>query len=92
MLTVIQNAYLKKALKHNDFCEIHQNILFVLIHEKKYYTKEELLCLANYNYSLLEKALKDLEELKIIIVDGWLVRLKDFQEFNKEICEELIEM
>lgn len=90
MITVIQNAYLRKAAEHKNYSNIHQKILFVLVNEKKYYTKDELLCFSNYNQILLDKALKDLNELKIILVEGWLVRLKDFEEFNKEICEELI--
>ncbi len=91
MLTVIQNAYLKKASEHKNFCNIHEKILFVLMNEKKYYSKDELLCFSNQNYLLLENTLKDLEESKLILVEGWLVRLKGFEDFNKEICEELIE-
>ncbi|MDD3083480.1 MAG: hypothetical protein PHP82_00470 [Candidatus ainarchaeum sp.] len=91
MITVMQNAYLRKASEHKNFSDTHQKILFVLINEKKYYTKDELLCFTNYNQLLLDKALNDLEELKIVLVEGWLVRLKDFEEFNKEICRELIE-
>ncbi len=89
MITVIQNAYLKKAEMHPNFCETHKRILFVLTHEKKYYAKDELFCLANYNEKELDKAIKDLEETGTIISEGWLVRLKDFEEFNKEICSEI---
>ncbi len=91
MITVQQNAYMKKAEEINSFSDLHKKILFALIYEKKYYTKEELLCLSKYNQRVLDLALKDLEKVGTIIVEGWLVRLKDFEEFNKEICEELVE-
>jgi hypothetical protein len=92
VLNVLQTAYLRKAQEHKNFSKIHEKILFVLLNEKKYYTKDELLCFSNYNQLLLEKALKDLEEQAIIQIEGWLIRLIDFEIFNTRICEELIEV
>jgi hypothetical protein len=92
MNSVIQNAYFRKAEENNDFCEIHKRILFVLIQEKKYFTKEELLCFSNYDQKTLDKVLNDLETSKTIITEGWLVHLQEFNEFQKEICKELLEI
>jgi hypothetical protein len=91
MITVVQNAYLKKAEEHENFSNIHRNILFVLIHEKKHYSKEELLCFTQNNQVLLDNALNDLEELGLIYCEGWLIRLSNFEDLNREICEELAE-
>ena len=89
MITVEQNAYLRKAQMHDNYSELHKRILFVLIHEKKHYSKEELMCFTQENPILLDNALKDLEDAGIVNCEGWLVCLKDSSEFNKEICEEL---
>jgi len=91
MNSVLQNAYFRKAQENNDFGEIHQRILFVLTQEKKYFTKDELLCFSHHNINLLNKVLQDLEKSKTIMLDGWLVRLIDFIDFQKEICQELID-
>ena len=77
MITVAQNAYLRKAEEHDNYSELHKKILFVLIHEKKYYTREELLCFTQQNPILLDNALKDLEESGTILTEGCLVHLKD---------------
>jgi hypothetical protein len=91
MNSVLQNAYFRKAQENNNFCEIHQRILFVLTQEKKYFTKDELLCFSNYNIKILDQVLTDLAKSKTIFVEGWLVRLIDFVDFQKEICQELVD-
>ena len=41
MLTVLQNAYVRKDSEHKKFCDTHQNILSVLINEKKFFPRNE---------------------------------------------------
>lgn len=88
----MQNAYLRKAEAHHNYSDLHKRILFVLINERKYYSKEELSCLAHNNIQQLEMVLSDLEESQVINVEGCLVRLASFEEFNKSICTELCEI
>jgi hypothetical protein len=78
VLTVMENAYLRKAQEHPGFSEIHKKILFLLTHEKKYFTKDELFHIAKQKE--IEKALTDLEELGIIKIEGWLVKLLPYTE------------
>lgn len=78
-LTVLENAYLKKIENLPRFSESHKKIFFVLAHEKKYCTREELLPCACYNEAFLNRALKDLEKLGVVSVEGWLVRLADYE-------------
>jgi predicted HTH transcriptional regulator len=78
-LTVLENAYLKKIENLPRFSESHKRIFFVLAHEKKYCTREELLPCAGYNENSLNRAIKDLEKLGVISVEGWLVRLADYE-------------
>ena len=75
MLSVLDNAYLRKAQEHPKYSPLHQKILLFLMHEKKYYEKGELLCLANHSLELLDEALTHLEKMKLITVEGWLVKL-----------------
>ena len=89
MITVKQNAYIRKIEEHKNYSNIHKQILFALLNEKKYFTKDELLCFARFNQVTLDNSLNDLNQAGLITLEGWLVRLKDFEEFNKEICEEL---
>ncbi len=91
MISVIQNAYLRKAEENKNFNRTHRNILNYLMIEKKYCEKDKLLCFCNHNLRMLDLILKDLSDSGTILVEGWLVRLKDFEEFHKHICEELIE-
>jgi predicted HTH transcriptional regulator len=85
--TVLENAYFKKASLHPNYSSLHQKIMFVLVHEKKYYSKEELLCFANYNEKLLDDAIKDLAEAGAIKSEGWLVSLKE-NIFEEEILKD----
>lgn len=87
MLTVLENAYLRKAQQHKNYSATHEKILCLLMHEKKYYAKDELYCTTNYNHSALEKAIKELEQLGLITTEGWLVKLA---EITEEIAEETI--
>jgi len=89
MITVIQNAYIRKIEEHKNYSKIHKQILFALLNEKKYFTKDELLCFSNFNQVELDTSLDDLNQAGLITLEGWLVRLKDVEDFNKEICEEL---
>jgi len=86
MLSVLDNAYLRKAQEHPDFSPIHQKILFLLMHEKKFYEKGELLCVAGHSLETLENALNELEKMELIKTDGWLVRLID----TNALCETII--
>ena len=75
MLSVLDNAYLRKAQEHPYFSALHQKILLFLMHEKKYYEKGELLCMAGHSLETLDEALTQLEKAKLVEVEGWLVRL-----------------
>lgn len=88
-LSVIENAYLRKAEKISSFNETHKKLLLFLLHEKKHYTKEELLCFANYCESKLDKVIKDLERASLIKVNGWLVSLEEQQNMEQSIVKEL---
>jgi predicted transcriptional regulator len=57
------------------------------LHEKKYYTKDELYCTSNYNQTKLDNALKDLEKQGLITTEGWLVRIA---EMGETLMEETI--
>jgi predicted transcriptional regulator len=80
VLTVMENAYLRKAQEHPGFSEVHKKILFLLTHEKKYFTKDELFHIANQKE--IERALTDLKEKGLIQIDGWLIKIID--------CEKII--
>ncbi|MCX6801241.1 MAG: hypothetical protein NTZ73_03565 [Candidatus Diapherotrites archaeon] len=88
-ITVLENAYLRKAEEHPSFCEIHKKIMLLLMNEKKYFTKDELICFSNYNEKKLNKILKDLEAKGVITVDGWLVKLADYEKMSEIICKKL---
>lgn len=88
MLTVLQNAYLRLAEKHPEFGESHKKIMLLLICEQKHYTRDELLCMANYSENRLAETLKDLEAQNLIKTDGWLVKLSEEETLEKEIVEE----
>ncbi|MEI7961914.1 MAG: hypothetical protein WCI04_06280 [archaeon] len=94
MLSVLDNAYLRKAQEHPYYSPTHQKILLFLMHEKKYYEKGELICLANHSLETLDEALNQLEKEKLITIEGWLVRLVgetglfDLLEENKTIVIE----
>jgi len=87
MLSVLDNAYLRKAQQHPRYSPTHQKILFFLMHEKKYYTKDELLCLTNNSLETLEETLSHLEKTRIIKTEGWLVRLADLNDLCETIEE-----
>lgn len=89
MLTVLDNAYLRKAQEHPNYSFTHQKLLFILLTEKKYYAKDELLCIANYNLNKLEKTINDLEEIGIVKQEGWLVKITGEDQLNQEICSEI---
>jgi hypothetical protein len=89
MLTVLDNAYLRKAQEHPNYSFTHQKLLFILLTEKKYYAKDELLCIANYNLNKLEKTINDLEEIGIVKQEGWLVKITGEEQLNQEICSEI---
>lgn len=89
MLTVLDNAYLRKAQEHPNYSFTHQKLLFILLTEKKYYAKDELLCIANYNLNKLEKTINDLEEIGIVKQEGWLVKISGEEQLNQEICSEI---
>ena len=78
VLTVMENAYLRKAEEHPGFSEIHKKILFLLTHEKKYFTKDELFHIAKQKD--IEIALTDLKEKGLIQIDGWLVKIIDYEK------------
>jgi len=90
MITVSENAFLTKAREIENFSTIHEKLLLALIHEKKYYTKEELLCFTKFNPKKLDIILDELDQSGVITVEGWLVRLKEIEKFKLEICEETL--
>ena len=87
MLTVLENAYCLKISVHPNHSETHKQILLALLHEKKYFAKDELLCFANYDEEILEKTLLDLEDIGVIKSEGWLVKICE-NLFEEEVCEE----
>jgi hypothetical protein len=89
MLSVLDNAYLRKAQEHPNYSFTHQKLLFILLTEKKYYAKDELLCIANYNLNKLERTINDLEEIGLVNQEGWLVRICGEERLNQEICSEI---
>jgi hypothetical protein len=89
MLSVLDNAYMRKAQEHPNYSFTHQKLLFILLTEKKYYAKDELLCIANYNLNKLEKTINDLEEIGIVKQEGWLVKISGEDQLNQEICSEI---
>ncbi len=89
MITVNEHAYITKAREINNYTKTHEKLLLALIHEKKYYTKDELLCFTGHNMTLLEIILEELKNTGVIIIEGWLVKLKEIEKFNLEICEEI---
>jgi hypothetical protein len=88
-LTVLENAYLRKAEEISTFNETHKKLLLFLIHEKKYFQKDELLCFANYCENELDKTIKQLEKCGLLKVEGWLVRFNEQQKLEETIIEEL---
>jgi len=89
MLSVLENAYFKKAQELPNFNQTHQKILFMLMHENKHFTKHELLCFANYDEEKLDNALRELEQTKTIKTEGWLVKINDLETLNKQLIPEL---
>jgi len=89
MLTVLDNAYYKKASEHPNFSQTHEKILYVLMHEKKHYTKDELLCLANYSQEKLDYTLTDLEETGLVQKTGCLYKLSEPETLNQQLIPEL---
>jgi len=87
MLTVIENAYYRKASIHPNHSETHKKVLLALLHEKKYFSKEELLCFVNYDEEILEKTILDLEDIGVIKTEGWLVKIRE-GIFEEEFCKE----
>jgi len=87
MLTVLENAYHRRVSSHPNYCETHKKVLLALLPEKRYFTKDELLCFTNYNEELLEKIILDLEDLHVIKTEGWLVRIRE-NLFEEEVCAE----
>ena len=87
MFTVLEHAYYLKVSSFPRHNETHDKILFALLHEKRYFSKEELLCFANYNEELLEKTILDLEDIGVIKSEGWLVKIRE-NLFEEEICKE----
>ena len=79
VLTVIENAYLRKAEEHPNFSEIHKKILFLTSHKKSYLTKDERFHIACQKD--IDEALNDLKEKDIIIIEGWLIKLRDSDSF-----------
>ena len=87
ILSVLDNAYLRKAQEHPSFNPIHQKILLILMHEKKYFEKGELLCVAGHSLETLDEALAQLEKAGLIQTEGWLVKLID----ENALCETITE-
>jgi len=79
VLTVLENAYFRRAEAHPNFSESHKRVLSLLIHERKYFTKDELFLLVNYSEKKVNKTIKDLEEQGLIETEGWLVRLANYE-------------
>jgi hypothetical protein len=91
MFTVLDNAYMRKAYENPKITIKHQKILFILLHEKKYYEKGELLGLTNNSLEELDELLLDLEKTGLITVEGWLVKIADHTKlFAEEIKEKSI--
>jgi hypothetical protein len=89
MLSVLDNAYFKKAQEHPNFSQTHQKLLFWLLYDKKYYSKHELMCLTNYDEKKLDKTIKELAQTGTIKTEGWLIKISDIDMLNKQICQEL---
>ncbi|HNV01194.1 MAG TPA: hypothetical protein PKK60_02080 [archaeon] len=89
VLSVIENAYLRKAEEISSFNETHKKLLLFLLHEKKHYTKAELSCFANYCESRLDKVLKDLERASLIKISGWLISLEEEGVMTQALVSEL---
>jgi len=87
MLTVLENAYYKKVSSCPRHSDTHTKILLALLHEKKYFSKEELLCFANYDEEILEKTILDLEDIGVIQTEGWLIKIRE-NLFEEEVCAE----
>ena len=77
MLTVLENAYYKKVSIFKEPGETHKKVLLALLHEKKYFAKDELLCFANFDEELLEKTILDLDDDGVIKTEGWLVKVRE---------------
>ncbi|MCX6803462.1 MAG: phage replisome organizer N-terminal domain-containing protein [Candidatus Diapherotrites archaeon] len=88
MITVLDNAYLRKAQEIPAYNIKHQKILYLLLHEKKYYEKGDLLPLANNNLEELDKTLELLEKAGLIKTEGWLVKITDHNQLFGEEMEE----
>ncbi len=87
---MIENAYLRKAEENPNFCETHKKVMYMLMHERKYYTKDELLCFAAFSQPKLNSALKDLEKAGIIKTEGWLVKLSEQTALEDELLKDII--
>lgn len=91
MFTVNQNAYLIKAREIENYSSTHERILMFLLHEKKYFSKDEILCFSGFDRVFLDVILEDLNKTGIIEMEGWLVRISPIEKLNEIICEELIQ-
>ncbi|MFA6064550.1 MAG: hypothetical protein WC746_01785 [archaeon] len=89
MLSVLENAYFRKAQEHPNFSQTHQKILFALLTEQKYYAKNELLLFANHCEKKLDTAIKELESTGTIKTEGWLVKINDYETLNRKLIPEL---
>jgi hypothetical protein len=88
MLSVLENAYLKKAQEHPNYSQLHQQLLLALLTEQKYYAKNELLFFTNYCESKLDKVIKELESTGTIKTEGWLVKINDYNHLTESILQE----
>lgn len=89
VLTVLENAYLRKAEELDTYNESHKKIILFLLQHKQYFTKDELLCFANYCETKLDKTLKDLEKATLITTEGWLVKLQEQEKMEETIISEI---
>ncbi len=84
MLTVLENAYIRKAQENPKLTIKHHKILYTLLHDKKYYEKGELLHLTNQSLEDLDELLTDLTKTGLITVEGWLVKITDHTKLFTE--------
>ena len=89
MMTVLDNAYFKKAQEHPNFGQVHQKLLFWLLYDKKYYSNHELLCLTNYNEKQLDQTISDLTQTGTIKTEGWLVKIVESENLQQTIVPEI---
>jgi hypothetical protein len=90
VLTVLENAYLRKAEEINTYNESHKQIILFLLNNKQYFTKDELLCFTNHCETKLDKTLKELEKATLIKIEGWLVKLEERQKLEETLIRETL--